>query len=693
MPRRILLLATALAGLTESAGAADHQVSARAIGAIPQPPIVSFIARHSKARTVNAAEHALYKDMTVSEVVTELCGTVQDGYLEELALQNPSLTLTVDSKMGNQVYAMAWPACLRVRKDVKLTVRRGDSLSSIRLFATGEYAVGSDLDAYFKDTGIGRGLPLPIRRQVVLPFETLPTKLIVSETEFAGFAAGLRTAGGRNVAVDDQFKPSGVLIGPYKPVGTIAIAGVDCSADDDGPWPYNAGEVASAYEAIKKSQQTVTVAIVDNGFFGVPCTSAGCPPIGEDNIAFATRFPRQVFAVPELYSGNMSTYGPIYPLAPLNYGKTPPLSVNDISGHGTHVAGLVLGGPAFEDYRDRITDKISGESRITISIIALARGTDTLDPGADDGLRAGIEALRSPDIVNMSIAFDDQVAAKAPKIFAKLFSDHQNTLFIAAAGNAVNGNLPVDLDQGRYYPAFSGGPAAFNVMTVASIDANGRLSDFSNYGDKVVDVAAPGCRILSWLNAEGLPVPLSGTSQAAPLVSFAAALMRTKWYLASPLAVKNRLIASGDVIKDEASRARVASGVALNIQKALFFPWDYLAYSRNGESVRLLGKISRFNGVSCGAAAKDFNVVRSLKRQGDRLFVYTAVTEGPVVMCEGQLAEQIDPANRNTLFFQPQFELIGAAPVPYTPPPGTPPGATLEIDSSTLTELVLRAPS
>jgi subtilisin family serine protease len=64
-------------------------------------------------------------------------------------------------------------------------------------------------------------------------------------------------------------------------------------------------------------------------------------------------------------------------------------------------------------------------------------------------------------------------------------------------------------------------PASFegnNIITVASIDEDGSISDFSNFSNKIVDIAAIGSEVLSqW--PYGPPVKLSGTSMAAPQVT------------------------------------------------------------------------------------------------------------------------------------------------------------------------------
>lgn len=174
-------------------------------------------------------------------------------------------------------------------------------------------------------------------------------------------------------------------------------------------------------------------------------------------------------------------------------------SAGDQNGHGTHVAGVI------------------GAKNNTFGVLGVASGASlvslkVLDANGEGTLSSIIQALSyvsasaSPgDVVNMSLGeegisstLDQQVQKTAAK-----------GIFIAiAAGN--DGKPARDFSPGRANGA--------NIYTVSAVDSLDNFASFSNYGNDVVDVAAPGVKILSTYT-HGRYAIMGGTSMATPHVA------------------------------------------------------------------------------------------------------------------------------------------------------------------------------
>lgn len=133
-----------------------------------------------------------------------------------------------------------------------------------------------------------------------------------------------------------------------------------------------------------------------------------------------------------------------------------------------------------------------------------------------------------------------------------------NILFIAAAGNDGTNN-----DTTASYPANYDLP---NVISVAAIDRNGALADFSQYGATTVDIGAPGVDVYS-TTAYNLYESLSGTSMATPHVTGAAALYASVHPGASAATIKNALLSSA--VPTASLQGKTVTGGRLDVNAAL----------------------------------------------------------------------------------------------------------------------------
>ena len=175
------------------------------------------------------------------------------------------------------------------------------------------------------------------------------------------------------------------------------------------------------------------------------------------------------------------------------------LSADDDNGHGTHIAGVI------------------GAKNNGIGVMGVAAGATlvslkALNKDGSGELSAIIEALgyvsangHAGDVVNLSIGEDD--------VSTILDEQVKNTaahgIYVAiAAGN-----------DKEFAANFSPGRAnGKNIYTVSAIDSLDNFASFSNYGNEVIDYAAPGVRILSTYLG-GRYAYMSGTSMASPHVA------------------------------------------------------------------------------------------------------------------------------------------------------------------------------
>jgi Subtilase family len=287
--------------------------------------------------------------------------------------------------------------------------------------------------------------------------------------------------------------------------------------------------------------------------------------------------------------------------------------VDNYRWHGLAVTTLLLGGYDLE----RLRHAISFPLAITeASLVPFDKLNYVINPGhLDRALLLAHTPANTFQVINLSLATDEPLNSLAN-------SQVRNIVIVSAAGNDT---AKVDPDKVTW-PAALGGKPRFDetehsvFITVGAHDADGALAEFSNYG-MAVDLLAPGCRLPSYkLSTSQSPQIVqdfvTGTSFAAPLVSFAAALLDSSpRFHSRPGLIKTRIITSTDfeyVLLDKT----YSSGI-LDIPKALASKFDVIQAKGEKEFSLGLDVTPGVPSITCGHETIDFENILKLSVDDD----------------------------------------------------------------------------
>ena len=185
--------------------------------------------------------------------------------------------------------------------------------------------------------------------------------------------------------------------------------------------------------------------------------------------------------------------------------------------HGTGIAGII----AAKDDDKGIRGVASGVEITPLKVMDQYKGYTSdiilaIQYAEDEGI----------SIVNCSFgSYDNNPALKE-------VMQNSAMLFVCSAGNEGK-----NVDEMPYYPACFDLP---NVLSVGSINAEGKISSFSNYGQSI-DVLAPGEEIYSTIPNEEY-YSFGGTSMSAAYVTGVAALVKSRNHDAAPAEIANKIV-------------------------------------------------------------------------------------------------------------------------------------------------------
>jgi subtilisin family serine protease len=229
-------------------------------------------------------------------------------------------------------------------------------------------------------------------------------------------------------------------------------------------------------------------------------------------------------------------------------GAEPEDYVKDDSGHGTGVAGVI----------GAVGNNAQGVAGMTWNVRIMPIRA-CWGPGLTCTIIDEIEAIdlaveKGANIINMSIGgfgtitAEEKSVAEAWAAGVSLFAAAGNKgLYLKATGT--------DADrQNLYYPA-----ALPEVIGVGAVDNNLVRAEFSNYGEVVSEIYAPGVEIVTTIPQyevylfEGTGPPygiIDGTSFSCPMVAAVAVLIKSMYPELGPADIMHRLFSTAVPLGD-----------------------------------------------------------------------------------------------------------------------------------------------
>ena len=195
--------------------------------------------------------------------------------------------------------------------------------------------------------------------------------------------------------------------------------------------------------------------------------------------------------------------------------------------HGSHLAGIV----AAERNNGKGVQGIA--DHVKIMMVRTSAEGDEYDKDIATGIRYAVD--NGARVINMS--FGKSLSPDKKMIDdAVSYALAHDVMLVQAAGNSKRNINALDNFPNPHY--LLSDSVAPNWITVGASDKNGMAAEFSNYGNKTVNVFAPGVSIYSTI-PDSKYMSWDGTSMAAPVVTGVAALLRSYFPKLTAVDIKN----------------------------------------------------------------------------------------------------------------------------------------------------------
>lgn len=547
---------------------------------------------------------------TLDRVVFETCGYVSEEYRNRVWLANEGKFVDgVLAGLKGQHVSLRMPACLAVVDYLRYNVQPGESAANLADSISKRpydraYCAELEKVNYFDVCNLSerRELKPDVKLWLPRPSDGTPRKWAgllrlaqeKNDDNSEALANWIAISVNRAAATGetDLQRPQ---VNPVVPDQTPKAIVPTATCNESLP-PFQFGRTVDALVRAAKAvsigeirySQSVKVGIVDTGLYGsvresfferVPVVNAPGYIVDSQGKWF-----RSLIADAHSYPADNDDVAP---------------EVGGFADHGTHVAGLVVGGGDLwsalraKKFDDALIPNYIGTyiaEVLPIKIMAAREGSTT--PKAEPGdLKSALSFLmgasRGVSIINLSSAMRGAPSLKEE--FERYRAS--GVIFVAAAGNDYDESLDNNLDgngegANSVVPAMLSNSREKYFITVGAMqtDTAGSPAKFSQRSSKFVDLFAPGTCIRSFGERNPLTadVAYSGTSQAAPLVSFAASiLLRFGVRIEN---VKMRLLSTVDPSEELAGIS--ISGGYLNLAKALDYRDDIVAFDKTPEGAK-----------------------------------------------------------------------------------------------------------
>lgn len=231
-----------------------------------------------------------------------------------------------------------------------------------------------------------------------------------------------------------------------------------------------------------------------------------------------------------------------------------PNSPQDSNGHGTHVAGIIK----------------SVNPKVKLVILKYFNPFATGEENTKATIKALKYALKMDNIDILNYSGGGPIASlQELKILRQL--EQKGVLVVSAAGNDGH---DIDKKASAYFPA-SYRQRLSNIITVGSHNINSKVSSFSSYGKKNVDLFAPGSNIRSSV-PKNYTQRMMGTSQATAFVTGVASLLKSQFPNLTPRQIRSIIT---DSVRPEpsmenicSSKGRLDAGAAVALAMEKFSP-------------------------------------------------------------------------------------------------------------------------